>query len=132
MGFLMKNKKDVKNEEEEKSNNELVRDKDESSASYDSQTQLANLAATTNETSITTKNTKSQSLKENKLVGFMTTAETAAKNVLDNVRDAFQKATSKRKVAVVTEDLGSDDNKKKFEEQQQNENDTEETPVVKN
>merc|ERR1712194_86164 len=131
--FLMKNKKDVTNEEEEKSSNESVRDKNESSASSDSQPQLANLAATTNETSTTTKNTtKSQSSKENKLVGFMATAETASKNVLDNARDAFKKATSKRKVAVVTEDLGSDGNKKKFEEQQQNENDTEESPVVEN
>merc|ERR1712194_827217 len=116
--FLMKNKKDVKNEEEEKSSNELVRDKDESSASSDSQTQLANLVATTNETSTTTKNTKSQSSTENKLVCFMATAETASKNVLDNARDAFKKVTSKRQVAVVTEDLKGDANKKKFEEEQ--------------
>merc|ERR1712194_339163 len=83
--FLLKNKKDVQN-------------KEESSASSESQTQVANLAVTTNETSPTTKNTRSQASKENTLVGFMATAETASKNALENARDAFKRATSKRRV----------------------------------
>merc|ERR1712161_18238 len=103
----------------------------ESSASTGSQTQVANLAATTNETSTNTKNTKTQSSKENKLVGFMTTAETASKNVLDNARDAFKRATSKRRVSIFTEDLKSDGNKKQFEKEQKETN-KEETPVVEN
>merc|ERR1711865_811704 len=103
--------------------------KNERSASTGSQTQVANLAATTKETSTHTKKTKTQSSKENKLVGFMATAETASKNVLDNARDAFKRATSKKRVSIFTKDLKSDGNKKQFEEEQK-ETDKEETPVV--
>jgi len=129
--FLMKNNKDVKNKEGRESSEETDQNKNESSASTGSQTQVANLAATTNETSTNTKNTKTQSSKENKLVGFMATAETASKNVLDNARDAFKRATSKRRVSIITEDLKSDGNKKQFEEEQK-ETDKEESPVVEN
>merc|ERR1712194_975711 len=103
----------------------------ESSASSESQSHVANLATTTNETSTNTKNTKSQSSKENKLVGFMATAETASKNALENARDAFKRATSKRRVSILTEDLKSDADKKQFEEEQK-EADKEEPPVVEN
>merc|ERR1712238_356931 len=129
--FLMKNKKDVQNMEGKDSSKETKKNKDESSASYESQTHVGNLATTTNETSTNTKNTTTQSSKENKLVGFMATAETASKNVLENARDAFKRATSKRRVSIVTEDLKSDANKKQFEEVQ-NETNKEETPVVEN
>merc|ERR1712238_529365 len=124
--FLMKNNKDVKNKEGRESSEETDQNKNESSTSYESQTQVANLAATTNETSTNTKSSK-----EHKLVGFMTTAETASKNVLDNALDAFKRATSKRRVSIFTEDLKSDGNKKQFEEEQK-ETDKEETPVVEN
>merc|ERR1712085_223440 len=90
----------------------------ESSASSESQSHVANLATTTNETSTNTWDTKTQSSKENKLVGFMATAETTSKNVLENARDAFKRATSKRRVSIVTEDLKSDANKKQFEKEQ--------------
>merc|ERR1712194_608807 len=115
--FLMKNKKDVQNKEGKESSKETDQMKDESSASSKSQTQVANLAVT--------------SSKENTLVGFMATAETASKNALENARDAFQRATSKRRVSIVTKDLKSDVNKKQFEEEQK-ETDKEETPVVEN
>merc|ERR1712194_804062 len=129
--FLMKNKKDVKNKETKGSSKETDQNKDESSALSKSQAQLVNRAATTNETSTNTKNTKTQSSKENKLVGFMATAETVSKNALENARDAFKRATSKRRVSIVTEDLKSDANKKQFEEEQK-ETDREETLVVEN
>jgi len=124
--FLRNNKKDVQNKERKEGSKKTKKNKDDSSASSESQTHVANLAATTNETSTNTKNTKTQSSKENKLVGFMATAETASKNVLENARDAFKRATSKRRVAIVTKDLKSDANKKQFEEK---ETDKEETPV---
>jgi len=129
--FLMKNKKDEKNKETKESSKETDLKKDKSSASSKSQAQFANLAAKTNETSTNTKNTKKQSSKENKLVSFMVTAETTSKNALENARDAFKRATSKRRVSIVTEDLKSDANKKQFEEERK-ETDKEETSVVEN
>merc|ERR1712194_581024 len=129
--FLMKNKKDEKNKETKESSKETDLNKDESSASSKSQAQFASLVAKTNETSTNTKNTKKQSAKENKLVSFIATAETTSKNALENARDAFKRATSKRRVSIVTEDLKSDANKKQFEEEQKETN-KEETPVVEN
>merc|ERR1711865_1285544 len=93
--FLLKIKKEEKNKEE----------KETDSASSKSQTHVANLAATTNAPSTTTKTTTPQSSKETKLVGFMATAETTSKKALNNARDAFKRATSKRRVSVVTEEL---------------------------
>merc|ERR1711865_203731 len=92
--FLLKIKKEGK---------ETDTNKDERSASSKSQTHVANLAATTNAPSTTTKTTTPQSSKETKLVGFMATAETTSKKALNNARDAFKRATSKRRVSVVTE-----------------------------
>merc|ERR1712028_296169 len=86
--FLLKIKKEGK---------ETDTNKDEKSASSKSQTHVANLAATTNAPSTTTKTTTPQSSKETKLVGFMATAETTSKKALDNARDAFKRATSKRR-----------------------------------
>merc|ERR1712238_491171 len=53
--FLMQNKKDVQNKEGKESSKETKKNKDESSASFESRTRVANLAATTNETSTNTK-----------------------------------------------------------------------------
>ena len=120
--FLMKIKKEEKNKEE----------KETDSASSKSQTQIADLAATTNAPSTTTKTTTPQSSKETKFVGFMATAETTSKKALDNARDAFKRATSKRRVSVVTEDVKkeSDTDKKQFEEKRKE--NYEETPYIEN
>merc|ERR1711865_576999 len=127
--FLVK----IKKEETNKKEKETDTNKDEKSASSKSQTHVANLAATTNAPSTTTKTATPQSSKETKLVGFMATAETTSKKALDNARDAFKRATSKRRVSVVTEDLKkeSKSDKKQFEEKRK-EHYKEETPYVEN
>merc|ERR1711966_550040 len=121
--FLMKIKKEKKNKEE----------KETDSTSSKSQTHVANLAATNNAPSTTTKTTTPQASKETKLVGFMATAETTSKKALDNARDAFKRATSKRRVSVVTEDVKKESNtdkKKQFEEKRKE--NYEETPYIEN
>merc|ERR1711865_270955 len=127
--FLVKIKKEETNKEEK----ETDTNKDEKSASSKSQTHVVDLAATTNEPSTTTKTTTPQSSKETKLVGFMATAETTSKKALNNARDAFKRATSKRRVSVVTKELKkeSDTHKKQFEEKRK-EHYKEETPYVEN